>query len=245
MDFLLAGAGAASSANLLLTARPPTTPGLMPANEQLTETPGRARGRPRREDAVAIESGLLAVALQEFTRHGYGGTSMARIVKAAGVSKTTLYSRFASKEALFRAIMNQQIDRLAAASLLGPRDGTPDLARGLQAYANRALEFSLRGEMQAVNRLIYSESHRFPELGAAASETTDLGIGQVSEFIRQCAIADGLPCRDPGIVAETFIFLLRGWYADMLLANRTISRGARESWVERAVHTLVSSRQEW
>jgi len=217
----------------------------MAGKEQLKTKPARARGRPKLEDVAEIESGLLAVALAEFTAHGYGGTSMARIVKAAGVSKTTLYSRFASKEELFRAIMHHQIDDLAAASLLRPDAGKPDIKEGLKSYANRALEFSLRGEMLEVNRLIYSESHRFPELGTAASETTALGIGHISDFIRQCAAADGLPCKDPGAVAEAFIFLLRGWYGNVMLTNRNVSRAAREKWVERAVDTLISARADW
>jgi AcrR family transcriptional regulator len=207
--------------------------------------PGRSRGRPKLEDVAAIERRLLAIALKEFTAHGYGGTSMARIVKAAGVSKTTLYSRFSSKEELFRAIMHDQIDRLAASTLLRPDAGPPNLEAGLKTYASRALEFSMRGEMLEVNRLIYSEAHRFPELGAAASEATELGIAQISGFIAQCAAADGLRCRNPRAVAEAFIFLLRGWYAAVMLTNRSVSRAVREQWVEGAVNTLVSARKDW
>ena len=117
----------------------------MLAKTQPRETPNRARGRPKLEDVAAIENRLLDVALAEFTAHGYGGTSMARIVKAAGVSKTTLYSRYASKEALFRAIIHHQIDRLAAPSHLRARTGLLDLEQGLTTYANSALDFSLRG----------------------------------------------------------------------------------------------------
>src|SRR3546814_5695128 len=48
----------------------------------------------------------------EFCTHGYGATSLNQIVRAAGVSKTTLYARFASKNELFRAIMHEQIERI-------------------------------------------------------------------------------------------------------------------------------------
>jgi AcrR family transcriptional regulator len=217
----------------------------MLAKTQPSDMPNRARGRPKLEDVAAIEDRLLAVALAEFTAHGYGGTSMARIVKAAGVSKTTLYSRYASKEELFRAIIRHQIARLAASTRLRSKAGSPDLETGLKSYAKSALEFSLRGEMLEVNRLIYSEAHRFPELGVAASEATELGIGQITDFIRQCAEADGLPCKDPRSVAEAFIFLLRGRYANNLLTSRSISRAVYEKWVERAVATLVSARKDW
>ena len=205
----------------------------------------RSRGRPKLEDVAAIENRLLDVALKEFVKHGYGATSMTSIVTAAEVSKTTLYSRFSSKEKLFRAIMHQQIDRIGAHAALKPNQGRPDLAQGLQAYANRMLDVSLKGSLLEVNRLVYSESQRFPELGAAAAERTEVGIGQIADFIEECAAADGLPCRDPRGVAEAFIHMLRGWYVNIMLTNRKISPDTREQWVKRAVHAILSSRAEW
>lgn len=217
----------------------------MLAREQSLDPPSRTRGRPKLEDVAAIENRLLAIALGEFVAHGYGGTSMARIVRAAGISKTTLYSRYASKEALFRAIIRHQIERLAAHSNLEAKTGPLDLELGLRNYANGALEFSLRGEMLEVNRLIYSESQRFPELGIAAADASEMGIAQICRFIEQCAKADGIPCRDPRSVAEVFIFMLRGWFGHIMLRNRGVSRTAREKWVSGAVGTLVSARADW
>lgn len=205
----------------------------------------RARGRPKLADVATIENALIEVALKEFVKHGYGATSMARIVRAAEVSKTTLYSRFSSKEELFRAIMRQQIDRIGANAALKPNTGRPDLGQGLEAYANRMLDVSMKGSLLEVNRLVYSESHRFPELGAAATERTEVGINQIADFIQECATADGLPCRDPRGVAEVFIHMLRGWYVNAMLTNRKVSAATREQWVKRAVHALLASRAEW
>jgi AcrR family transcriptional regulator len=205
----------------------------------------RQRGRPKLEDVGQIESRLLDVALQEFLAHGYGGTSLTQIVKAAGISKTTLYARFGSKEDLFRAIVQQQIARLSAATALRSSKGPPSLAEGLKAYGNRTLEISLEGELLEVNRLIYSESARFPELGTAAAERSQQGIADVAAFIAGCAEREGIPCRDPNAVAMAFIFMLRGWYVDVLLSNRTISVRQRQRWVETAVTMLLAGRVDW
>jgi TetR/AcrR family transcriptional regulator, mexJK operon transcriptional repressor len=205
----------------------------------------RSRGRPRLADVAVIESKLLAVALSEFLRHGYGGTSMRRIVKAAGISKTTLYARFTSKDQLFRAIMRLQIDRLAATTSLAPHAGRVDLARGLKAYANAMLEISLKGDLLEVNRLIYSEAQRFPELGAAAAERTELGVQQIAAFIRACAEADRIPCSDPELIAAAFIHMLRGWYVNVMLTNRKVAGTLREQWVASAVHALTAARADW
>ncbi len=185
------------------------------------------------------------MALEEFVRNGYGGASINGIVKAAHVSKTTVYQRFSSKEELFRAIIRQQIGRLAPMMALSLHGEANSLERGLVSFANHALEFSLKGDMLAVNRLVYSEASRFPELGKAAAEATKIGIRQVSKFIRQCAAADFIPCRNAEPAAEVFIFMLRGWYADVMLTNRKVSKAARVKWVERCVHCLVTARRDW
>jgi len=205
----------------------------------------RTRGRPTQQDAAANEQRLLAVALREFLRNGYGGTSMSQIIKAAQVSKTTLYSRFSSKADLFRAIVHQQIEETAPESLLNTDTETPDLKKGLTAYANRTLELSLRGDMLEVNRLMYSESARFPELGAAAGERTRLGIKRIAEFVKLCAVTDGIPCKNPKAVAEVFILVVRGWFVNVMLTNRTVTPAQRTAWVEQSVHILLSSRSDW
>ena len=217
----------------------------MPARKQSETENRRARGRPKLEDAAAIEQKLLAVALKVFISHGYGATSMTSIARAAHVSKTTLYSRFSSKEELFRAIMRAQIERLSAATLLRPDAAPLDLVQGLKSYANRMLEVSLKGDLLEVNRLIYSELHRFPELGAAAAERTQLGVKQIADFIRGCAVADGIPCLAPEGIAEAFILMLRGWYVNVMLTKHKVPTALREQWVERAVYALISARNEW
>lgn len=205
----------------------------------------RTRGRPTQEDAVVLEGRLLDVALREFLQRGYGGASMSRIVQVAGVSKTTLYSRHPSKEALFRAIIRDQISRLAPSVPLQSASGAPDLERGLIAYANHLLKFSLEGDLLGVDRLIHSECHNFPELGAAAAERTALGVKRIVGFIRECAQRDGIPCKNPKAVAEIFIFAIRGWYINVMLTNCTVSPAQRERWVRGMVHTLLSSRSDW
>ena len=205
----------------------------------------RPRGRPTLDDVAAIERRLLSVALKEFVAKGYGGSSLNAIVRKAGVSKTTLWSRFPSKEALFRAIMKAQIERLDAASVLKPRAGRPVLEEGLKAYANHMLGLSLEGDLLEVNRLMASESQRFPELAAAAAERARLGIRRIAQFIEDCARADGIPCRDPAAAAEVFIFMLRGWHANAMLTNQRVSAAAREKWVARAVRALLAHRSEW
>lgn len=210
----------------------------------MTNNP-RTRGRPFKDEVGGIETALLDAALGEFVAHGYGGASMSRIVRSAQVSKTTLYTRYPSKEDLFRAIMQRQMDRLSRAEPLAPRDGHLNLAEGLKAYGRSAMEASFEGGLMDVNRLIYSESHRFPELATAAAERSETGVRQVAEFIERCAVADGIPCQKPRLVARMFLLMLRGRYDEVMLAGGTEALHLHQYWVEIAVDRLLAGRAGW
>ncbi|MGI8721019.1 MAG: TetR/AcrR family transcriptional regulator [Geodermatophilaceae bacterium] len=67
--------------------------------------PTRIR-RPRRED---VRHRLLVAALDVFSRHGYDRTSLEQVAASAGFSKGAVYSNFASKDELFLALMDQQV----------------------------------------------------------------------------------------------------------------------------------------
>lgn len=47
--------------------------------------------------------------LEVFTRHGYERASLEQVTVAAGLSKGAVYSNYASKDALFLALMDQQV----------------------------------------------------------------------------------------------------------------------------------------
>jgi AcrR family transcriptional regulator len=62
----------------------------------------------RRLPAPARRTRILAAALEVFAARGYGGTSMADIAQASGVTRAVLYDHFASKKAVFLAVVEQQ-----------------------------------------------------------------------------------------------------------------------------------------
>lgn len=53
---------------------------------------------------------LLDAALSSFASHGYAAASVDEICQAAGVSKGAFYHHFASKQALFLALLNRWLD---------------------------------------------------------------------------------------------------------------------------------------
>lgn len=212
---------------------------------RLRVQPRRPRGRPKTEDLQALEARLVLAARQVFAAYGYGAASINNIAKLARVSKNTLYARFRSKSDLLRAIVERQIAR--AQEELLPAVGHPEqkLEKRLREYINVGLKRSLAAEVLEINRLIASESPRFPELGEAARLRFKTGIRQVAQIIKEAARRDRTRCRNPETAAETLLTMANGYYLMVLMTNRAVSEREYISWVEKAVKTFIAGRAGW
>jgi AcrR family transcriptional regulator len=84
---------------------------------------------------------VLAVAEDLFTRAGPQGLSVRRIADALGVSRQIVYSRFAGKPDLVRALHNEGFRRLTAhfATVPGPAGSTTHVLAMARAYRASAL----------------------------------------------------------------------------------------------------------
>lgn len=206
--------------------------------------PRRARGRPKAEDVAALEARLVRVALETFLAKGYGATSMNEVARAARVSKGTLWARFPTKADLFRAIIDDQIRQTDVRFRLpGPKPKT--LEAMLRAFSERALQDSLSEEIIQLNRLIYSEAGRFPELGEAAWMRSHVGVQQVADWIREYAAKEDEPCRDPEAAARVFTTLLRGFYGDVMLKGRIAAVAEIKAWTQDMLKVFLAGRSHW
>ncbi|WP_137926894.1 TetR/AcrR family transcriptional regulator [Cupriavidus sp. 2SB] len=73
-----------------------------------------AKARSNQERTQATRTALLAAARQLFVQKGYAGTSTPEIVAAAGITRGALYHHFADKQALFRALLDDEARAVAA-----------------------------------------------------------------------------------------------------------------------------------
>jgi AcrR family transcriptional regulator len=126
--------------------------------------PPHAVPRPRRRRKEARPSELTAAALELFVEKGFAATRLEDVAAHAGVSKGTLYLYFDSKEALFKAVIEQGMVPLfvAAEQQLADFSGSStDLLRHLlESWWQQVGGTRLAG----VAKLIISESRNFPEV---------------------------------------------------------------------------------
>src|SRR5438874_12265429 len=81
------------------------------------------RPRPRSRRDPARREAILQTAATVFARSGYAATALDDIAAAAGVTKLIVYRHFESKEALYRAVLEQVFDRQVELFLSNVADG--------------------------------------------------------------------------------------------------------------------------
>lgn len=108
---------------------------------------------------------ILDAAFEEFAEKGYESTRLDDVAGRAGIAKGTVYLYFRNKEALFRAVLRDQITHVLgdfeeyAQQSLRCAD---DLIREL--LSRQYSELVQNGKARAIVRLLIAESRKFPHL---------------------------------------------------------------------------------
>jgi AcrR family transcriptional regulator len=115
------------------------------------------RGRPR---STAVDAAILEATREVLAEQGWSGLTVEGVAARAGVAKTTLYRRFASRADLAVAAVAE----LVAASRTEPGgDAAEDIASSIRACA----DVYGRPEARAAYLAVVAEAGRDPELRAA------------------------------------------------------------------------------
>ena len=129
------------------------------------ETTKRGRGRPKVKPEETQRKCIVEAARKLFMEKGYGNTTTEDIAARCRISKHTLYRTFASKAAMFTAVIEAYHENLLA--LPGQYDGLP-LNDALERIFKIDTEWEADLEGVELLRLLVVESPQFPEIGAIA-----------------------------------------------------------------------------
>ena len=204
------------------------------------------RGRPTADQVAAIERRILSVAQATFLEHGFAHSSMDAIAAAAGVSKGTLYARYAGKADLFHAVAVEQIAawRHHAPPPVRAEAGITESER-LYRYGIAFLARMRIPEIAAFHHLIVAEAYRFPEL---ARQFHDEGyrhaIDLFADELKTAAEGARWPIGDPRGVVNAFVAALLGWIGIQTL-HGPVTDAACEAYVARLVAVFVGGRSGW
>lgn len=190
--------------------KPGATEPATPSREALSALPTdpvtrKAQGgRPTKEAAARLEGRILDVAAELFASQGYGATSMEQVAELCKAGKDTIYRRYASKGALFTAMMErfriEIVDELEACTVAHG----PPLER-LRHYARTLLGINLRPQLVALNRVALGEA--VPSKGVQPTATVqDPFMRRLAALVQEAQAASALDGDDAFFVAEQLLY---------------------------------------
>ena len=145
-----------------------------------------------------------------FMAQGFDGTSMNDIVKAAGVSKGTVYAYFPSKEKLFVALIYQDRRRQAEQSTVILDDGRP-VGEILYDFGLSMMKLMSSEESIAQVRTVVAVADKFPEIGRNFYEAGPaFAIAKIAAYLSRRMAAGDLREADPELAAFQFIDVISG-----------------------------------
>jgi len=202
----------------------------------MSGTNTRSRGRPRLFDEDAVLDELTEL----FWRKGYSQTSMADLVEASGVHKSSLYSTFGTKEELFAKILRRYFaGRMDMMSALVDRAGPG--VDGIHAFLE-LLRSDLVSDSSQYGCLLVNTSS---ELCGSAPGFEGFGVEfrkalreRLRALIRQ-AEPDGIA--DQRVTDQrTDLFM-----TFMLGLNLTVRGGADENEIGRVIDAMNATVDTW
>jgi len=196
----------------------------------------RSRGRPRLFDEEAVLDELTAL----FWQKGYSQTSMADLVDASGVHKSSLYSTFGTKEALFAKILRRYFDsRMDMMSALVDRAG-PGID-GIHAFLELLRSDLVSGTSQQGCLLVNTSS----ELCGTAPGFEHFGV-EFRKALRECLRGLISQAEREGAASNSVTGQRTDLFMTFMLGlNLTVRGGADENEIGRVIDAMQATIDTW
>lgn len=182
-------------------------------------------GRPTREQAEARHEELLDRALDHFLDKGFEQATIEAIAADVGMTKRTVYARYADKASLFRAAVHRAIERYAISEERIQATDVGDLAQTLTNLAMLRIDLVASPQGLKLQRIIQTESYRFPDI---FTDTYEIGalptIKFMARLLRRETAAGRLAVDDAMAAANGFMSLVVTGPVKFILAGLPLSQ---------------------
>lgn len=166
-----------------------------------------ATGRPSKLQMQEITNRVLDTARHVFCHGGLVGSSLDEIALQAGITKRTIYKRYASKQALLEAVVERDIERFHA-WLSGCARGHVSSLDALKEMAGRFYSYNCEPENIAFNDFVLGESIFSKEMRLKLAAWEEVGIAPIKAKIVQAQKDGYIRKLDAGAVTDIFLDLI-------------------------------------
>jgi TetR/AcrR family transcriptional repressor of mexJK operon len=201
-----------------------------------TSTMRRGAGRPTTEQAEARHEELLDAALDLFLEHGFELTTIEMIAARINMTKRTVYARYADKAALFRGAVQRAVERQIVPQDVLEGFDKGDLAETLASIARLRIGQVMTPNGLRLQRIINTESYRFPEIFTVNFEQSALPVIDFVAGLLDRGIAAGqIAPTDSGLAASAFMSMVISGQVRAIVSGRALT----ETEMDRKIHFTV------
>jgi AcrR family transcriptional regulator len=171
---------------------------------------------------------LIEAAYDQFQQHGYHGTSMRQIARAAGMAVGGIYNHFPNKEDMFAAVLDAYHPYRVLLPALAEANGE-DLEEMLLEAARR-VEAAIRGSEEKLMPLVLIELVEFrgQHLSALADRLFPSLAAFVQRFVEHTGQMRDLPLP---VVMRTLMSLTIGYFmSELIIRNAAVFRSEGHDW---------------
>jgi AcrR family transcriptional regulator len=198
----------------------------------------RPRRRPTIDEAAALETAIREAAVDTFLSRGYDATTMDSVARAAGITRRTLYARYANKEAMFADVVHE--------ALRNPPDDhelqldLDDLPGALLKIAQSAHARAIDERTIRLGLLLMSEAHRFPKLVPKEHHLIRLPhMRLLVELLTRHREAGTIQVHDLEIAAEQFLTMVASHPARLASFGLRRTGSTRDRYLAHAVDLFL------
>ncbi len=202
------------------------------------------RGRPTAQQATSIDRAIVDVARSMFLADGFDAVGMKQVAEAARVSKGTLYARYPSKEALFKAVIEKTVEDWSEEASQQDTQLTDDIEQRLRHHATIIATWLGRPDVLALQRLLMSVEERFPELvDVMRDRGHDYIVGVITRDIESAAERAGRTAKDALSVARLLVAAVTG--AQLQDDKETPRDKGLQAYAQRVVDVIIAGQGAW
>lgn len=168
---------------------------------------------------------IVAAAMAVFAERGFAAARLDEIAARSGVSKGALYLYFATKEDLFRAVVEQAVSPNVAPLMALAASHPGPFADLIQAVAARVATVAQQTRLGAVAKMVIGEARNFPEIARIWHEgLAGPALAALTDAIAAAQARGEVRAGDPRVFALQFVAPL---VVSVLWAETFVPSGAQ------------------
>jgi TetR/AcrR family transcriptional regulator, mexJK operon transcriptional repressor len=182
----------------------------------------------------------LESALDLFLDKGFEQATIEAIAASVGMTKRTVYARYPNKAALFKAAVQRSIERLIVPPATLDALDTGDIAASLTAVARLRIAQVMTPAGLKQQRIINTESYRFPEIFTMAYEQNTRPVVEfLAGLLRRGTAAGALSVTDPDRAAVVFLSMVVSGPVRLIVSGNRLTRAEIEDRLQFAVRLFL------